>query len=100
MSDFPESCALDEAGQRGQLGRYARLGQSVTRMGRAADTLVIEFGPGLDLDRLEEALAVERECCPFFRFAFDPARRELRATVDDARKLPALDAIEHAFRAA
>jgi hypothetical protein len=100
MSTVPDSCALDESGQREQLARYARLAQSVERVGREAEALVIEFGPGLDVGGLKEALAVERECCPFFRFAFDPASRELRTTVDDPRKLPALDAIEHGFRAA
>ena len=60
---------------------------------------MIEFGPRLDFEALEETLAVERECCPFFRFAFDPAQRQLRTTVDDSAMLPALDAIEDGFRA-
>jgi hypothetical protein len=100
MADIPASCALDETGQRKQRARYASLAKSAERLRRETVALIVEFGPGLDPDRLEETLAVERECCPFFRFAFDPAGRELRVTVEDHRMLPALDAIEHSFQAA
>jgi hypothetical protein len=96
---IPESCALDDAGQREQRARYARLAASVVGLEREVDALVVQFGPGLDLDGLEEALAVERECCPFFRFAFDDQRQRLTVTVEEARMLPALDAIEYGFRA-
>jgi hypothetical protein len=100
MSDIPASCALDEQGQLEQRARYARLAATVDRVRRESDALVIEFGPALEFDALDEALAVERECCPFFRFAFDRHGRRLRTTVDDPAMLPALDAIEHGFRAA
>jgi hypothetical protein len=99
MADFPASCALDEAGQREQQARYARLANSVERVRRESDSLLIEFGPGLDFDALEEALAVERGCCPFFKFELDRRGRRLRTTVDDPAQVRALDAIEHGFRA-
>ena len=99
-AEFPPSCALDESGQREQRARYASLASTVERLRRESDALIVEFGPGLDPDRLEEALAVERDCCPFFRFAFDGHERRLTVTVSDADMVPALDAIEHGFQAA
>jgi hypothetical protein len=100
IPDIPASCTLDETGQREQRARYARLARTVERVRRESGALVVEFGPAVDFDALEEALAVERECCPFFRFAFDRQERRLRTTVDDSAMLPALDAIEHGFQAA
>ena len=89
----PPSCALDEAGRREQQARYARLAETVQRLLRETDSVQIDFGMDLDSKLLEEALAVERECCPFFQFSFDRRERRLRVTVDDDAMLPALDAI-------
>jgi hypothetical protein len=97
MSDIPASCTLDEHGQREQRARYERLARSVEGFRREPDALVVEFASGLDVDALDEALAVERECCPFFRFSFDRPERRLRVTVDDPAMLPALGAIAHGF---
>lgn len=94
------SCALDDAGRREQSARYARLAASVERVRREPEAVVVEFAPELDPRTLNEALAVERECCPFFRFRFDQQRRTLRVTVEDADSLPALDAIADGFAAA
>ena len=60
---------------------------------------LVEFDQSLDEGILQETLAAERECCPFFRFAFDPQRRGLRVTVDDPAMAPALEAIAHGFEA-
>jgi hypothetical protein len=91
------SCALDDAGVRPQRARYARLARSVRRLKREAEAVLIEFREGFERDTLDQALAVERECCPFFRFELDDSRRQLRITVRDAEQLPALDALTHAF---
>jgi hypothetical protein len=100
MSDIPASCTLDADGQREQRARYARLAESVEGLRRESDALVVEFGARLDFDALEQALAVERECCPFFRFSFDRPERRLRVTVEDPAMLPALGAIAHGFAGA
>jgi|SRR5437016_9912902 len=94
------TCALDEAGMREQRARYARLAPSVTRVQREPEAVLIEFDQDFDRETLDAALAVERECCPFFRFAFDERRRRLRATVAEPDMLPALDAMAHALGAA
>ena len=98
ISDIP-TCALDEAGKREQRERYARLAPDVARAAREAEALIVDFREGFDRDALEEALAVERECCPFFQFEFDEGARRLRATVRDPDQLPALDALAHAIGA-
>jgi hypothetical protein len=58
---------------------------------------VIEFGPGYDQQTLEDMLAVERRCCPFFVFDFDRRRRRLEIGVRAADQLPALEAIADAL---
>src|SRR4051794_17865516 len=91
------TCALDEDGIREQRARYADLAPSVTRVQCEPETLVIEFDEDFDRQALDQALAVEGECCPFFQFAFDDEERRLRATVREAEQLPALDALAHAL---
>src|SRR5438046_232563 len=91
------SCALDERAQRRQRARYERLAPSVKRFEREPDALVVDFDGEFDPRALQEALAVERECCPFFEFAFDERERRLRVTVTESEQLPALDALAHAM---
>ena len=91
------TCALDEQGVETQRDRYARLATDVDRLEREPEAVLIEFREGFDRRLLEEALAVERECCPFFRFQFDDKGRRLRATVREREQLPALDAMAHAL---
>lgn len=66
-------------------------------MRRASGMLRIQFDSRLDLDTLDQVIAVERECCPFFGFEFDPQTLRLRVTVDDQSMAPALDAISDAL---
>ena len=93
------NCALDETGLSEQRSRYERLAPSVDRIERSGEVVLVEFGDTLDRDELDQALAVERDCCPFFEFRFEGERR-LHVTVREAEQLPALDAITHAFEAA
>jgi hypothetical protein len=94
------SCALDEDGIAAQRNRYARLAPSVTRVGNEPQAVSIEFRAGFDRAALDEALAVERECCPFFVFEVDEPESRLRVTVRDAEHLAALEALAHAFTGA
>jgi hypothetical protein len=94
------TCALDEQGIRDQRTRYARLAPSVTQLEREPEAVNVEFAEEFDRATLEQALAVERQCCPFFQFRFDEAKRRLRITVRDAAQLPALDAMSHVLGAA
>src|SRR5437763_12548119 len=96
VSQIP-TCALDEEGVQAQRARYMRLGRDVRRIRREPDAVVVEFSEGLDRNTLEDALAVERACCPFFLFEFDVDALRLRTTVRDREQLPALDAIQYAL---
>jgi hypothetical protein len=94
------SCALDEAGRADQRARYVRLAPTVSHIEREVDAVVIEFREQFDRQTLEEALAVERQCCPFFLFEYDESQRRLRATVREPDQLPALEALALAVSAA
>jgi hypothetical protein len=66
-------------------------------MRRSPRALTIDFQPKLDRRALQELIAVERECCPFFAFSFDERLRRLQVSVHHANEVPALDAIAAAF---
>ena len=94
VAEIP-SCALTEQGIAEQRDRYARLSPSVGEVRREADAVEIEFSDALDQELLDETLAVERGCCPFFLFAQEG--NELRVTVREPAMLPALDAFAAAL---
>jgi hypothetical protein len=87
------SCSLNRAGLEAQRRRYARLAAHVRDRSLGGGTLVVDFAPDVDRAALEEALATERECCPFFRIRFDERSRRLTMGVADAEQEPALAAI-------
>ena len=87
------SCSLDPHGRARQRERGRRIAAGITRTHRCPDRLVVQFAPGFDRPALDELLTVERECCPFFDFAFDERRRRLTVSVLDPRDAPAIDAI-------
>jgi hypothetical protein len=91
------ACALDRDGLSRQRERYrlaGRGGRIVRRTPRQlAAVLAADVDPGL----LDELVAVERACCPFFTIDWTPATRMLSFAVSDADHEPALDAIELAF---
>jgi len=93
------TCALDRDGLEAQRQRYARLAPDVQRLERRAEALVVEFREGFDRPLLDETLAIERACCPFFVFGLEEAERRLTAAVQTAGQLAALDALEQAIRA-
>jgi hypothetical protein len=90
-------CTLDLDGLRRQRDRYRRLGRWVESIGRWDDELVVRFAPSLDDGLLRETIAVEAECCPFYRFDYAPGERRLRIGVGDRAQLPALGALAFAL---
>jgi hypothetical protein len=48
---------------------------------------------------LDEAIAVENECCPFFTFDYSPEGRVMRVGVSRPDYADALDAIAYALQA-
>ena len=90
-------CRLDLAGLGAQRERYRRLGRQLEHARRVPQRLELRFTDELDRALLDETLAIERECCPFFALAYDATRRELAITVANPAQDPALDALRHAL---
>jgi arsenate reductase len=91
------SCSLDEAGLRQQLERYRRAGEGARVIEQSRRRLVAELDERADGKLVEEAVAVERECCPFYSLDWEPLRRRLTVSVSHAEHEPALDAIVFAL---
>jgi len=91
------SCALDESGLRSQLKRYRQAGRNARLVERTPRRLVADLGESVDAELVSEAIAIERECCPFFRLDWDPSRQRLTVCVSQAAHEPALAAIAFAL---
>jgi hypothetical protein len=91
------SCALDETGLRSQLERYRQAGQSARVVDRARRRLVVDLDRRVDPELVQELIAIERECCPFFTLGWEADRRRLTVSVSHAEHEPALDAIAFAL---
>lgn len=89
-------CGLDRTGLNTQLARYGELGRHVEAMRRSPGLLEVSFGADVDAGLLGEALAVERECCPFFDLSYDGSARHLSVSVDASHDA-ALDALRFAL---
>ena len=87
------SCTL-KAGEVGpQAERWRELARSAADIEYSGGELAISFGDDVPLAAMERVIAVESECCPFFRMGYDAEDKTLRMTVADAEHAPALDAI-------
>jgi len=91
------SCALDEAGLRRQLERYRRAGRGATLVDRTARILTVDLDRRVEAGLVEDMIATERECCPFFDLRWEPDRRRLTISVSQPEHQPALDAIAFAL---
>ena len=91
------SCALDEGGLSLQLERYRRVGQGAQLVEQTRHRLVVDLDERAESHLVDEAIAIERECCPFFTLDWEPARRRLTASVSQAEHEPSLDTIAFAL---
>jgi len=91
------SCALDQSGLRRQLERYRRAGRGAVLVERSGRRLVVDLDEHVDASAVEEAIAVERECCPFFAIDWRAEPRRLTVSVSRPEHEPALDAIAYAL---
>jgi hypothetical protein len=85
------SCSLDSAGRQRQAARYARVAQSVISVERGPRQLAFHLAPDVDRSALDEAIAVERECCPFYEIDLTDDAFTIGVATDDYA--PALEAI-------
>jgi hypothetical protein len=98
MTSLPMACSLDEAALRSQLERYRTAGQDATIIERGPRRLIIGIGDQVPAGVVDELVAVERECCPFFGLDWEPAERRLTVSLPDSWHEPALEAIASALR--
>ena len=99
MTNIP-SCALTPAELDRQFARQRALAPSVASLDRDGALLTVAFREGYDRRALDEMIAIERACCPFFTFAFDDVSRTLTIGVGDEEQAPALSALAHQLGAA
>jgi hypothetical protein len=99
MPELPlvTSCSLDENGLRRQLARYRQAGAGARVIERSPRRLAVALDATVDPALIEQAIATERECCPFFELRWDPAARLLAISVAQREHEPALDAIAYAL---
>jgi hypothetical protein len=99
MAEIPiaPSCRLDPAGLAAQLERYRHAGRGGRLLERSPRSLTVELAPGTDAALVEQAIAVERECCPFYEFHWDPSARRLSIAVTQREHEAALGVIARAI---
>ena len=80
------SCALDKSGLRRQLARYRQAGRGAHMVDCTRRSLVVDLDRRVDTMLIEETIATERECCPFFDVAWEPDIRRLTISVSEAAR--------------
>jgi hypothetical protein len=78
------SCALDDAGLRLQLERYWQAGAGARLIDRTPRSLVVDLDEQVDTQLVDETIAIERLCCPFFTLEWELERRRLTVAVSQA----------------
>src|SRR5690242_1585793 len=94
---LPASCTLERPAQQAQLQRYRAAGAQAITAQRGPQRLVVRFAGSVADDEIEELIAVERECCPFFTLDWAADERALTVSVARPEETPALDAIAFAL---
>lgn len=93
----PALCSLDDLGLRMQRARFLAAAHDALIIEQDRRHLVIKVSDQVPDEVVEELIAVESECCPFFDFDWQPAARRLSIAVPDAGHEPALAAVASAL---
>jgi hypothetical protein len=91
------ACSLDQLGAAAQRERYRRVGDHAEVLAVDPRTVVIRAAPDVPAAVVEELVAVERSCCPFFGLDWDPEERRMAVSVSRPEDEPALEAITYAL---
>ena len=91
------SCGLHQPGVRAQRERYRRAGDGARLVEHTRRRLVVDLDQHADTRPIEQAIAIERECCPFFDLRRAPSRKRVSVSVSQRDQEPALDAIAFAL---
>jgi hypothetical protein len=95
--DLPPACSLDPSGLGQQRERYRTAGRGARVIERSPRRLVVTVGDVVSKRDVEELVAVESQCCPFFELGWEPGARRLSVAVPTSEHEPALDAIAAAL---
>ena len=93
----PASCSLDQDELGTQLARYRAAGDDAQVIHHDSRRLVIGVSDQVSTGSIDELVATERSCCPFFELDWDPEPRRLSIAVTRPEHEPALGAIAHAL---
>ena len=80
-----------------QIQRYRTVGKSAHTTRRVGMSIELGLGPQVSNELIEDLVATERRCCPFFRLDWRPDERELAVAVASIEYQPALDQIASAL---
>ena len=95
----PSSCSLDSPALDEQLARYRIAGQGAVTLARTPERAVVRISERVPDAVVDELIAVERACCPFFELDWEADGRRLTVAVPSERHLPALELILRALDA-
>jgi hypothetical protein len=82
---------------REQLARYRTVGGGAETIESDRRRLVIRVAAEVPDDVVTRLIAVEQECCPFFRLEWTSDERRFELAVPSVEYEPALDALRHAL---
>jgi hypothetical protein len=97
IPQVPSPCTGDAALIKSQVARYRAAGEGAEVLARTPRILALRLSADANLDSVAQAVAVERECCPFYEIQFDREARELTFAVSQSDQEPALEGIADAF---
>ncbi len=86
-------CCLGEAELQAQVERYRRAGRDAVVLQHNARRIELRLDPSVQPGLVEELLAVERGCCPFFELEWEIDTRRLAVSVSGAEQEGALAAV-------
>ena len=93
----PGACTLSDDGLRAQLERYRAIGSGGEGRRISATSVELVVSRAVPDGLVEQAVATERSCCPFFELRWEPGSRRLAVAVSRAEDAPALDVIAGAL---
>src|SRR5262245_37188634 len=93
----PAGCSLSEEELAAQRRRAERLGPFVTDVRRVGGRLDVDLTADVDRALLDELVATERRCCPFFDIDVAADGRRMTIGVHDEQDAGALDALARFF---
>jgi hypothetical protein len=91
------SCSLSEIDMQAQLERYRAIGSGGQGRWISATSVELVVSRAVPDGLVEQTVATERSCCPFFELEWDADARRLAVAVSRGENVPALEVIAGAL---